>query len=1313
MRKFTYFYSLLLTALFLLPWSGVKAEQLNESFENTTFAPDGWTTNHSGGTSYAWERTSSGSGGYGTYCAYVRYGSSGKTTENYLITPQLHPQSGEKLVFYTKQQYDGNTTFTIEVSTTTAATSAFTTTLFTYTDAGATTSTWAKQEVDLASYVDQDIYIAFHVVDVYGFSIYIDDVSGVTLKPESCPKPGTPEASDVTTTTATISWTQGGTEDTWNLRYKKSTTSVWTEVTGLTSTSYDLTGLTAGKTTYNYEVQADCGGGDNSDWKAGTDFQTECGLIATLPWNSDDAIAGAAPTNSMPSCWEELHTTGYDAPYAVSSTSNLRFYGNNNKTNNTRRAIVILPKFTTDIKNLKVRITYSTGSTGDGYPGFQIGYIKADEVSDASKFHALTSTSSPYRTTSTSTFSTSDFVNLSSAEAGSYIAICFTNSTTTSTSLSVTDRYGYIKKIEVESNIDCSKPATPVASDITGTSAHVAWTANAGVTSYKYIYQTSGSAAPDETAWESATTISANSVDLTGLTDGQAYDFYVMCACGTEASDPCTFISSSCPTVTDTWLSEQTYSSVKVSCVLSIADKKWDLQKSVDNGAWESVATEIADAYKAVAVEVGHSYAFQVKPSCGSDWTDAGSFEPAYPIPGTPSVTPAETSASVTWTAADGADGYEYVLMPGTTAASWTGAKNATSPLALNELTDGTNYTVYVRAKYGEGRSAEVSKNFTTATIAPAFTSAAATIEGTTATVALNEYTGTATKFQYVVMNGTAAANWTSATLIDKTESLVISSGLSVGNSYTVYVRAYYSATIQSAADSKLFEIACEAETLPFSYGFEDASLSGCWKTLRTNENYNLPVISSADKYGESGNSLRFYGSTSQKAVVVLPQFETSIDQLILSFYYKNASTASSRPQFKVGYVTNPDNASTFVEKKSLTRETSWTATGDIDFSKFDGIPAGAYMAIAYTGGSTDAAGYIDDIEVTDVPACEAPTDLKVMTVGATSARFFWTSTETSWKLQYKAEGDADWSEVSVNTNPFDLTGLTIATNYQAKIQSACGSAFTDAVEFTTWCNLDDAANLPLEEDFTAGTKPACFEFLSTTEYPQITSNKIWFQGTNKQIVVLPSFDIELNKLSLKFDFSVNYAVFEFGYFTTDGSEFQSLGIATESGKEIDLSTTSAPDAAGYLAIRYNYASSPYASGSVDNIRVRKTPTCLKPTNLDATPGVGSLNISWTAGTETAWNLQYKTGSADWTTVPVTENPYLLSGLEQGVSYTVHVQADCGGEQSDWSDEAQFTTKCATIDALPFIADFSQALSSCWKTYAATSYNIYIYQTKN
>ena len=329
-------------------------------------------------------------------------------------------------------------------------------------------------------------------------------------------------------------------------------------------------------------------------------------------------------------------------------------------------------------------------------------------------------------------------------------------------------------------------------------------------------------------------------------------------------------------------------------------------------------------------------------------------------------------------------------------------------------------------------------------------------------------------------------------------------------------------------------------------------------------------------------------------------------------------------------------------------------------------------------------------------PVCNAPTALAVTARTQNSATFSWTSTESAWRLQYKAEGDTDWSEENVAANPFTLTGLTAGTTYQAKIQSACGSAFTDAVSFTTWC--DSKLSLPVNEtNFSA--VPACWEE-SPAGAIQIAESKLCFVGEGERFLYLPQSDINLNLLSVTLTFGGSL---ELGYISEPNGAFTSLVAAPESGTEYDLASL-APAAAKYLAIRYNGASS-LSQSTISAVNIRRTPGCNKPTGLAASneTTVGA-DIEWTEnGSASAWQIQCKLASvASWDGVAindVTEHPYTLTGLAQGTNYSVRVRANCGeGDEnkSDWSDEASFTTSCAALAALPFVENFDAALSGCW-----------------
>ncbi len=66
-------------------------------------------------------------------------------------------------------------------------------------------------------------------------------------------------ATSITQTGATLSWSAASGAVSYNLQYKLSSSATWTTITGITTTSRSLTGLTA-NSTYNYQVQTVCSG---------------------------------------------------------------------------------------------------------------------------------------------------------------------------------------------------------------------------------------------------------------------------------------------------------------------------------------------------------------------------------------------------------------------------------------------------------------------------------------------------------------------------------------------------------------------------------------------------------------------------------------------------------------------------------------------------------------------------------------------------------------------------------------------------------------------------------------------------------------------------------------------------------------------------------------------------------------------------------------------------------------------------------------------------------------------------------------------
>ena len=395
-------------------------------------------------------------------------------------------------------------------------------------------------------------------------------------------------------------------------------------------------------------------------------------------------------------------------------------------------------------------------------------------------------------------------------------------------------------------------------------------------------------------------------------------------------------------------------------------------------------------------------------------------------------------------------------------------------------------------------------------------------------------------------------------------------------------------------------------------------------------------------------------------------------------------TAGSDESQWNLQYreITEPESSWTLVENVT----SGYTITGIIADHNYE-AQVQAYCDETHQSPWTASVNF--------TPVCgAAPTNLAVSACTINSATLTWESAESAFVLQTSLDNENWESPINVNAKTFNLTGLAAGTTYYARVQNACGGEYASA-SFTTWCGLKDAAELPLEiNNFTA--VPECWQIAFVGEYSGIANGKIFFYGDAEQMAVLPAYDIELNKLSVTFSFTPSATNLEFGYIDEPNGVFHAFASQPASGVELNLEDEAA--AAKYIAIRYHDGGA-NTSASITGVQLRKTPTCLKPTDVTVVEDVDQATVSWTS-TATAWNLQYKPASAAaWQDATGTiTNPFTLTGLVQGNTYKVRVQSACAGDElSDWSDEVSFTTACSSIASLPWDADFSgSALSSCW-----------------
>ena len=364
----------------------------------------------------------------------------------------------------------------------------------------------------------------------------------------TCVKPSGLTASDVTATTATITWTAGEAgQDAWNLQYKKSSDSEWQTV-AVATTSYNLTNLSP-VTTYNVRVQADCGEGDLSQWTSNTSFTTECGALTLLySCNFENVALETSPSSNYPypKCWTRNHYRGgyegsytyypsirdasYSYPYAhagnganATSGKSMHFYKPYTSTDES----VVLPEIDAqyNIKDLQISFwarleSYQTNK------GLSIGVMT--NPSDLNTFTEVAT------------------VTVKDDSFQEYI-VYFSNYTGTGRNIAIrynsnTTGYIFVDDINVDVVPTCVAPSDMEVIETGLTTASLKWTAGIDETEWNIQYKKAIASDWSESIHVTELPTDANPFVLTGLKRGTEYDVRIQAYC--DADDQSQWIST-------------------------------------------------------------------------------------------------------------------------------------------------------------------------------------------------------------------------------------------------------------------------------------------------------------------------------------------------------------------------------------------------------------------------------------------------------------------------------------------------------------------------------------------------------------------------------------------------------------------------------------------------------------------------------------------------------------------------------------------------------------------------------------------------
>ena len=504
----------------------------------------GYTTSYS---TYAFQRSTTSSYVYEGAAALYSYGSSNvQGNDDWLITPVFSNEGGIVMRLFAKissatsahpnimiKYYDVETYGDVNE----IADSANFVTLGTIT----ATTTYAEYEYIFEN-LPSTYRLAFVRQDATGCSMYIDNLYIGEIPTCLRPDPASVQISDITQTTATVSWTDSDeTHSAWNVYYKSSTDEEYLSEYS-TETTIELADLTSSEE-YEVYVTAICEGNDESDAtyiERFTTLQYPVELPYTCDFEEEGSNGWLVKNSTNTNQWHVGTPSGATSGELYISSDNGATAGYAHSA-----GVVVAEKlFQLGITD-SVRISFDITIGGEG----SSDYLKVYWVAADTNYNASAGSTYPYYATTgysnniimnnyTGTYGY-HFVNLVSGTQN--MSVTLENSPNELRKLVFvwkndgslgTQPGAIIDNIMIEpvgEEITCTKPVanSVVASSITSTSAVISWTdVDETHSAWNLYYKTE--------AEEEYSVISASetTIELTTLDPATVYSVYVTTDCG-------------------------------------------------------------------------------------------------------------------------------------------------------------------------------------------------------------------------------------------------------------------------------------------------------------------------------------------------------------------------------------------------------------------------------------------------------------------------------------------------------------------------------------------------------------------------------------------------------------------------------------------------------------------------------------------------------------------------------------------------------------------------------------------------------------
>ncbi len=952
-----------------------------------------------------------------------------------LISPELSDLTSQlnQIRFYAKANYD-NTNLIVGTMSDPADTATFT-----EFKTIALTTGYVEYTVMFGStFTQNDNYIAFKsgVGGSYHY-IYIDDF--VYEPMPACPPLTDLTESNITTTSATLSWTENGSATSWDFRImEKDADTTGTSYVTKTSNMIIVDTLTR-DTYYDWYVRSDCG----NDWQKST-FVTDCGTY-TVHY-TEDFDRETAPDISH--CWSSIINSS--STYAViesttsyspnTSPNHVMMYNYND---NDALLLFISPDFT-DLSTQLNQITFYAKAT-DGGDSLIIGTMSdpADE-NTFTRFKKinLTTTYTQY----TVMFGTSYILS------DEYIAF--------KSGVGATYKRIWLDDFDYDYMPVNPPPSDQYETNITQTGAQLGWTENGTATSWDVRIVPENA---DTTGVAYATT-SNNPMSVDTLQSNTYYDWYVREEGSENWAGPSTFVTD-CGSFTATY--SEDFDDVTAPaiphCFSTIVNSTAanDVVETYTN--YEHSSPNHVRMYK---TGDANATLMLITPQFSDLTTQQNQIRfYAYGNSGTSLIIgtmsdPASEATFTGWDTIALTISYaEYTYYFG---AGYTGTDEY---IAFKHYSGGTYKTVYIDDFVYEPMPA-----------CPHPTNQSVGNIGVHEATLQWLENGSSTSWDVrIVPEGTDTTGLSYATL---TSNPVTIDTLTSATYYDWYVR---SSCGSDWIGPNTFVTDCDTYSATFSENFDGVTvpeLPICWSSINDAPYPNQTWVKTVNNHGPNSapnhvEMYNYYYYNNTDLFLVSPQLSDLTSQHNQIRFY--AKGYNSNYTLIVGTMSDPADKSTFTARKTIVLPNTYA-----EYKVYFG---GTYTLsdeyIAFKHGSTDRYQMIelDDIHYEPITDCLTPLNQSSQNINSSTEKLSWIEqgNATSWDVRIVPYG-TDTTGVSwqtVSSNPLTVDTLSAGTQYSWYVRAACGSDWTGPDNFTTECAA--ITSFPFAEGFENGVPPVCW----------------------------------------------------------------------------------------------------------------------------------------------------------------------------------------------------------------------------------------------